>query len=352
MRVRLVFILILIITGVFFIFYTSDFIPRETTDRVDHVLEERENKLQTKEAPDRSYIPLDGEIYQWIGQSSDMLLDTLNEPVRKDLSPYGYTWWVYTDQQEQYLQFGIEDDEIKTIYATGMNLDLDPIDIGQSYDTVKEEFSFPKEVTYSKGLSSYTFRLTKDDLRERPLAKVTNDVFIQSYFDTFTDQLSSIRIVTADILLKMQPYEVHFRGSLPEEPSFTEGEWQEIESGMEQQIFDITNVVRNYHEKSTLEWEDTISEVAFLHSKDMSDNQYFSHYSLNGHGLKERLSAKDIFYLSAGENIAAQYPDAPAAMEGWLNSEGHREALLKDDYTHLGVGVYRFYFTQNFVERP
>ncbi|MFB4475823.1 CAP domain-containing protein, partial [Oceanobacillus caeni] len=30
-------------------------------------------------------------------------------------------------------------------------------------------------------------------------------------------------------------------------------------------------------------------------------------------------------------------------------SEGHREALLSEDYTHIGVGVYRLYYTQNFL---
>ncbi|MBR3119412.1 MAG: CAP domain-containing protein, partial [Oceanobacillus sp.] len=44
--------------------------------------------------------------------------------------------------------------------------------------------------------------------------------------------------------------------------------------------------------------------------------------------------------------------DAPAAMEGWLNSEGHREALLSNDYTHIGVGVHRLYYTQNFLGKP
>lgn len=69
-------------------------------------------------------------------------------------------------------------------------------------------------------------------------------------------------------------------------------------------------------------------------------------------GLKERLASEEVYYLAAGENIAAQYPDAPAAMQGWLNSKGHREALLEDDYTHLGVGVYHFYYTQNFLQKP
>jgi Uncharacterized protein with SCP/PR1 domains len=38
-----------------------------------------------------------------------------------------------------------------------------------------------------------------------------------------------------------------------------------------------------------------------------------------------------------------------AVMEGWLNSEGHRETLLNEQYNYLGVGVHRLYYTQNFL---
>lgn len=56
-------------------------------------------------------------------------------------------------------------------------------------------------------------------------------------------------------------------------------------------------------------------------------------------------------FQQAGENIAYNYVDGPAAVEGWLNSEGHRKALLNEDYTHLGVGVDHKYYTQNFIKQ-
>ncbi|MBR8644979.1 hypothetical protein KEH51_13740 [[Brevibacterium] frigoritolerans] len=38
-------------------------------------------------------------------------------------------------------------------------------------------------------------------------------------------------------------------------------------------------------------------------------------------------------------------------MEGWLNSKGHRDAMLNEEFTGLGVGVYKNYYTQNFIKR-
>jgi len=319
----------------------------------------KHHTLETKVAPEiESMFPLEGDLFQWMKKDADVLEKALGEPDRKDMSAYGYTWWVYASQPESYIQFGILEGEVVTIYATGDGLDLSPVHIGQQYESAADayaasgDFQFSDEVNYSGGFSSYTFLLNEEDLKSRPLVKVDHDTFIQNYFDTFTNKLSSIRVLTADILLKHRPYELQYRGSLPEEPNLSDEAWEEVEMGMEQQIFDITNVIRQRHDSPPLSWEGDVHEVAFLHSKDMAENDYFSHYGLNGDGLKERLSELDVFYRTAGENIAAQYSDAPSAMEGWLNSEGHREALFNEEYTHLGVGVYRLYYTQNFLEKP
>lgn len=41
-----------------------------------------------------------------------------------------------------------------------------------------------------------------------------------------------------------------------------------------------------------------------------------------------------------GENIAAGYESPEAAMDGWMNSPGHRANILSKDFTKLGVGYY------------
>ena len=78
-------------------------------------------------------------------------------------------------------------------------------------------------------------------------------------------------------------------------------------------------------------------------------NEYFDHVSPDNKDVGDRLKEGGVPYRSAGENIAAQYTDAIAAVERWLNSKGHRDVMLNEDFTHLGVGVYKRYYTQNFV---
>src|SRR5699024_3038383 len=157
--------------------------------------------------------------------------------------------------------------------------------------------------------------------------KLNDDLFIQAYMDTFTDRLIAVRILSADILLSLLPYDLTYQGVIPDsdEKEFTDDEWEEIQSAMERQIFDITNAFRKQFGKSLLGWDKSLHNVALSHSEDMNMQDYFSHISPNGDGLGERLREQGISYQSAGENIAADYADAPAVCAGWLNSEGHRE---------------------------
>lgn len=59
-----------------------------------------------------------------------------------------------------------------------------------------------------------------------------------------------------------------------------------------------------------------------------------------------------------GENIAAGYPSADAAMTAWKNSPGHDANMKFSLFSKIGVGVfvavssdncgYKYYYVQNF----
>ena len=346
---KLLFILSLFILIGLGFYYVQDHIDISPEDLTETINVPQLKSNQSKK--DKTEL-LHGDLFKMIGESKEHLEKQQGEPVRKDKTPYGYTWWVYTDEISNYILYGVEQDEIVTIFATGEDISSDPFQIGENYEQVEQNFHFDEKITYQTGLSFYSFILKDVDLQTNPLIKIADDLFVISYFDTFTDTLSAVRIMSGDTLLKQRFYEMEYRGSLPDDEDLSDDDWNEIEQGMKQQIFDLTNIYRQRFDVSPLKMDDQVSEVALMHSEDMYENNYFSHTSQDGKGLKERLEALDVYFLSAGENIAAQHTDAPAAMEGWLNSEGHRDALLYEDYNYLGVGVYRLYYTQNFLLKP
>lgn len=343
-----IIVIVIVIIFIFLPTVTKHFVMKEriVEDNVENLSNIEQKPLEIPKSI------FNGELYSWMGKDIKKFQQKIGQPIRKDLTPYGYVWWIFKEQNDHYIQVGEQDGKIVTIYAVGNNLALYPLKIGQSFNEISSIIPIKENITFTKGLSMYQFKLSKDDLKKRPLVQVSKNVFLQLYFDHFTEKLSSIRLLSSDILLTHHPYEVNYRGNLPKERDLSLEEWNKVERGMEQQVLTITNMIRERYHVSKVTWDNQVAKVAFDHSIDMANKKYFSHFSPDGKGLRERLFAGAIYYLSAGENIAAQYPDAPAVVEGWLNSEGHRKALLNNHYNYLGVGVYRYYYTQNFLEKP
>ncbi|MGM9928984.1 MAG: CAP domain-containing protein [Bacillus sp. (in: firmicutes)] len=284
-----------------------------------------------------------------IGKSSKDIVSSYGEPSRIDPSLYGYDWWIYNQADETYMQVAMADDKVVSIYALGNDLNISPFYIGQPINDLYQTIGMETTIDIEWEDNSYRFELSEEDLGIRPLVKL-GDVYAQVYMDKFEGVITSVRFLDAETLIQQRPYELIYRGELPEEVELTEEEWALVEQGNSQQIFDITNVIRKRFELDVVEWDDATAEVALLHSVDMYTQDYFSHDSPTHGDLGDRLAEGEVQFQLAGENIAAQYVDGVAAVEGWLNSKGHRDALLNEDFTHLGVGVYRKIYTQNFIK--
>ncbi|MFC5734845.1 CAP domain-containing protein [Cytobacillus gottheilii] len=284
-----------------------------------------------------------------IGKSEQELIELYGEPQRVDPSLYDYEWWIYAINDHNYMQVGMEDEQAVTVFATGSETDVEPFKIGQAASELYASVFADTNVNIEYDNSSYRFELSEEDLNTRPIIRL-GDVFALLYIDKFTGTLSSVRFVNTETLLKLRPYEMVYRGELLEAGTEAEDNDQ-VNRGKELQILDITNVIRVRHGMEPLEWDDQTAAVALGHSIDMFETEVFSHTSERYGELSDRLEAGEVTYLSAGENIAANYIDAPAVVEGWLNSKGHRESLLNDKFTHLGVGVYEKHYTQNFIEK-
>lgn len=305
-------------------------------------------QIETKQEVKKVAIEYNDSVFSLMNKTTDEVVELLGEPARKDKTAYSYTWWIYNDL-DTYMQLGILNDQVETVFAAGGQLESEPLSIGDSYNKLLENFTVKRKVTYEKGISHYTFLLNDEDIKLNPLIQLDDNLFVQAYIDSFTNKISSLRILTGDLLISQRFYEMEYRGTLPAEPDLSGEDWLAIQDGMERQIFDVTNVFRDRHGLELLENDELVSEVAYFHSKDMHDQQYFSHESKDGRGLKDRIESKNVYYVGAGENIAAQHSDALAAMQGWLNSKGHRETMLNEQYNYLGVGVHRLYYTQNFI---
>jgi uncharacterized protein YkwD len=136
-------------------------------------------------------------------------------------------------------------------------------------------------------------------------------------------------------------------------PPAPTGDPTQDEAALALDCFDLLNAQRSEEGLDELLWLDPASDAAFLHSLDMDVRNFFDHDNPDGDGPGDRLSAQGVAWTFCAENIARGYVDAEDVMEGWMNSEGHRDNMLSSTYTHVGIGV-RYagggpFWTQDFV---
>lgn len=125
---------------------------------------------------------------------------------------------------------------------------------------------------------------------------------------------------------------------------------------MEQQIWQQINAIRKQQGLSELRYNETLASVARKYSEKMAERNFFAHVSPDGDSVADRVRAAKVFYWMVGENLfrSANIPQpVPAAVEGWMNSPGHRANILRSEYRETGIGVWRvgnsYWVTQVFL---
>jgi len=100
-------------------------------------------------------------------------------------------------------------------------------------------------------------------------------------------------------------------------------------------------------------WNNKLYEAALAHAKDMYQNNYFSHTSLSGENVYNRLVRSGYIedsrsILTYGENIAFGNFDLKAAIQKWLDSPSHCANLMRDSYREMAIAHDGNYWVQVF----
>ncbi|MCL5019829.1 MAG: CvpA family protein [Patescibacteria group bacterium] len=127
-----------------------------------------------------------------------------------------------------------------------------------------------------------------------------------------------------------------------------------IDQVSEEKMFTMVNRERTSRGISALLLWDKLTDVARNHCKDMLRRGYFSHYTPEGLSPFDRMAQADIEFTSAGENLALA-PNTELAMQGFMQSPGHRANILSADFHRVGIGtidagVYGQMYCQEFSD--
>lgn len=121
----------------------------------------------------------------------------------------------------------------------------------------------------------------------------------------------------------------------------------------EEKMLKLVNKERELRGFLPLVMDEKLRNAARAHSKDMFKRGYFSHYTPEGLSPFDRMGSADISFIYAGENLALA-PNVDMAMQGLMNSPGHKANILSPNFGKIGIGVmdggiYGEMFSQEFT---
>lgn len=272
-----------------------------------------------------------------LGASEEFVREELGNPNRQSINEYGTNWYTYHKGYSNFMMISFDDN--RNVNAIYTNDDLISSDNGIKYGTekpfVREVLGEPIE-EIRKGLNIYI--LQQNDGFD---VYKFDDMFAYIFYDLEQNEtVTAVQLISTT--LEQQKTGIYA------------GKNRDLQKGFELQLFDLTNASRVRHGFSILKWDDTVSKTAQKHSTDMAEQDYFSHENKLGKSPFDRMQDDNISFRSAGENLAYGQSSSIFAHEGLMNSPGHRENILLDTYSHLGVGVdfnekSQPYYTENFL---
>lgn len=268
-----------------------------------------------------------------LGMSKTTVQNRYGAPNKVLASSYGFDWWVYRNGYDGYIQLGVDEAALRGLLITA-----------------------PKTAGPYKA---------KVGMSKEALAKLRDEKDMTAINDPFTSFNLTLQQTTLDGVHTLIPYMDDVTGTVQSLLVLEEGYGrlgagseavdERLIQSFEQQIFELTNVFRVQQGQKALVWHEATSAVAKAHSKHMAVEDYFDHTSPGGEGPGERLERGGIRYRGYGENIAAGQRHAMEAVNGWVNSPGHRANMLQDYFEAHGAGVYAgggtygIYYTQVFL---
>jgi uncharacterized protein YkwD len=271
-----------------------------------------------------------------IGQTLSQVVSEYGQPNAKELSEYGFTWYVYKSEYKRFIMIGISGDRVVGAYSNSTYLNYNGIKIGTGRTTVRSSF-------LSKFGSPVT-RIQKGNIYYNISNLDQKDIFYtgSSYATCFYDNIDGNALTSIQIIEKATELKIGYYGT----PSAA------LAASYERISFYLANAIRSRKGIALFLWDDKMATIARSHSSDMVKNNYFSHTSLSGVTMVDRMKAAGVLYANCAENISKNHASAIYSHEAFMNSAGHRKNILRDS-KYLGVGVTMgngcILLTQNFV---
>ncbi|HEX5797129.1 MAG TPA: CAP domain-containing protein [Candidatus Saccharimonadales bacterium] len=104
-------------------------------------------------------------------------------------------------------------------------------------------------------------------------------------------------------------------------------------------LLDQTNQRRTQQDIGKLAINQTLARAAQSKAEDMAARNYWSHQTPDGKQPWYFVKKAGYEYSRIAENLAYGFNSSKDTINGWMNSSGHRTAMLGDDFSDVGFGI-------------
>jgi len=108
----------------------------------------------------------------------------------------------------------------------------------------------------------------------------------------------------------------------------------------EKELLELTNAERKKNDLPPLKPSPLLFTTARSHAANMAKQSKLDH-KLDDKTPYDRIKEAGYKYRYAGENIAQGGIPLKDIVRGWMDSKPHRENILRETYTEIGLGIVR-----------
>ncbi|MFH0979666.1 MAG: CAP domain-containing protein [Candidatus Roizmanbacteria bacterium] len=104
-------------------------------------------------------------------------------------------------------------------------------------------------------------------------------------------------------------------------------------------LYQLINQEREKTGLPVLTYNDKLSTAASLKAQDMFAKNYWAHFAPDGKTPWDFILNSGYQYEYAGENLAKNFLFSDGVVSAWMNSQTHRDNILKREYTEVGYAI-------------
>lgn len=109
-------------------------------------------------------------------------------------------------------------------------------------------------------------------------------------------------------------------------------------------LVDYANEDRATKKYNQLAINPVLEKAAQLKANDMADKGYFAHKSPDGKTPWYWFEQAGYDFSYAGENLAVNFNDSVDVNTAWMNSPGHRDNIMNNNFTEIGIATAQGFY--------